>query len=41
MSTHSLLHPHLPHIGTWSTARQELAGQFLILLILLVLLTWG
>jgi hypothetical protein len=41
MTVHSSFHPHLPHIATWSTAKQELAGQFLILLILLALLALG
>ena len=41
MSAHSSMHPHLPHIATWPVAKQELAGQLLILAILLALLTLG
>ncbi len=46
MSAHSSLHPHLPALhlpnpSQWTTAQQELAGQLLILAILLMLLAWG
>ena len=45
MSAHSAPHHalpfHLPRLGEWSPAQQELAAQGLILLILLLLLVYG
>ena len=38
MTTHSIFHPHLPRIQTWSWSEQELTGLLVTLAILLGLL---
>lgn len=41
MTTHSVFHPHMPHLprfATWSWSAQELTGLLVLMAMLLVML---